>query len=100
MNRREPIDDLCRSQQNKRQREANRKRRNLFLTGLDDRLSMWPGCWMCGGEWTDVEHVIPLSRGGSWLPSNLRPACSSCNASKGNRDWRVFQPYRVKPALP
>lgn len=28
------------------------------------------------------DHVIPLSRGGTAWPANLRPACSACNRSK------------------
>jgi 5-methylcytosine-specific restriction endonuclease McrA len=40
-------------------------------------------CWMCSGEYQEVDHVIPLARGGLHCLSNLRPACRSCNASKG-----------------
>lgn len=43
-------------------------------------------CWMCDAESaTDMDHVIPLADGGSNWASNLRPACRSCNASKGAR---------------
>jgi 5-methylcytosine-specific restriction endonuclease McrA len=39
-------------------------------------------CAYCGGPFEEVDHVIPLSQGGTnWL-SNLRPACSSCNRRK------------------
>jgi hypothetical protein len=37
-----------------------------------------------------VDHVVPLSRGGSHWPANLRPACISCNSRKGAR--RVVVP--------
>jgi 5-methylcytosine-specific restriction endonuclease McrA len=50
---------------------------------LVQRLSMFPGCWMCGGQADTVDHVKPLAAGGPDLLSNLRPACRSCNASKG-----------------
>lgn len=40
-------------------------------------------CWMCGGPWDCIDHVIAIARGGSGWASNLRPACTSCNASKG-----------------
>jgi len=39
-------------------------------------------CWMCGAPWESIDHVKPLSKGGSHWPANLRPACISCNASK------------------
>lgn len=42
-------------------------------------------CWMCGGEATTVDHVKPLSKGGSHLLANLRPACKPCNSSKHAR---------------
>jgi len=39
-------------------------------------------CWMCGAQWESIDHVKPLSKGGSNWPANLRPACLSCNSSK------------------
>src|SRR3990167_9332012 len=30
----------------------------------------------------NVDHVIPIARGGTNWPSNLRPACAACNSSK------------------
>lgn len=53
---------------------------------LQARLSMYAGCWICGcalGEHFHVDHVKPLARGGWHCLSNLRPACASCNVSKG-----------------
>lgn len=38
-----------------------------------------------------LDHVVPLSRGGSNWPANLRPACARCNKSKGKKklsEWR------------
>lgn len=45
-------------------------------------------CWMCGMPATTIDHVLPLSRGGSEWPANLRPACNPCNARKGARSWK------------
>ena len=53
---------------------------------LEDRLSMFSGCWMCGDDVSNglhVDHVKPLARGGWHCLANLRPACPSCNISKG-----------------
>lgn len=49
---------------------------------LEQRLSMFPGCWMCGGPKEVVDHVKPLTKGGPHMLANLRPACKSCNSSK------------------
>jgi len=48
------------------------------------RFSMWGGrCWMCGVlDATQDDHVKPISSGGSHCLSNLRPACTTCNARK------------------
>jgi 5-methylcytosine-specific restriction endonuclease McrA len=47
-------------------------------------------CYLCGCDWDalpskqkHIEHVIPLSRGGTNWPANLRPACEPCNLKKG-----------------
>lgn len=32
-----------------------------------------------------VDHIVPLSKGGTDEPSNLRWACRSCNCARGNR---------------
>lgn len=43
-------------------------------------------CWACGS--TDslcMDHIIPLSIGGSNFAHNLRLLCASCNARKGSR---------------
>lgn len=53
---------------------------------LRAKVAYWGGaCYMCGGEWTDLEHVKPVKKGGGHLLANIRPACRSCNASKSAR---------------
>lgn len=37
-----------------------------------------------------LDHAIPVSRGGTSWPSNLRPACSQCNLSKWTKTWKEF----------
>lgn len=42
-------------------------------------------CYICRAPWQHLDHVIPLSRGGSNWPANLRPACARCNLTKHAR---------------
>lgn len=64
---------------------------------LAQRLSMYAGCWMCGREATEIDHVKPLSKGGAHALCNFRPACGSCNKAKGNR-WPLSEVLRAKVA--
>jgi hypothetical protein len=50
-------------------------------------------CQYCGAEAAkpDVDHVLPLSRGGSNREDNLVTACPTCNRSKNAKtvaEWR------------
>jgi 5-methylcytosine-specific restriction endonuclease McrA len=44
-------------------------------------------CYYCGDSPTrwEVDHFIPLDRGGSGAPENIVMACMPCNRSKGNK---------------
>lgn len=39
-------------------------------------------CSYCGGPHEQLDHAIPLSRGGTNWPANLRTSCTRCNLSK------------------
>lgn len=44
----------------------------------------------CKSKAPSIDHLIPLSKGGSNYPSNLKLACISCNKSRGNKDLEQF----------
>jgi len=50
-------------------------------------------CAYCGVEpFNDIEHVVPLSRGGSDYIGNLLPACRTCNSKKHKKlliEWKA-----------
>ena len=55
-------------------------------------------CAYCGGKSSvlQIDHVEPLSRGGSHTLDNLVPACGPCNNSKNSRDVIDFMQSRGK----
>ncbi|TRZ84908.1 MAG: HNH endonuclease [Streptomycetaceae bacterium] len=58
-------------------------------------------CQYCGSEdATTVDHVVPISKGGTDDPDNLVAACTRCNYSKGNRMGQFFGQPRTPLTLP
>ncbi len=52
-------------------------------------------CVYCGSSQSrEIDHIIPLSRGGEHRLGNLIGACRPCNRSKGGKfvmEWRLLQ---------
>lgn len=45
-------------------------------------------CYYCGADTRGsyhIDHVVPLSRGGTNFPDNIVISCPTCNQSKGNK---------------
>lgn len=55
-------------------------------------------CYLCDKILTEkaaqIEHILPLSRGGNHKPENVKLACKSCNCSKNNKTLTEFKKYR------
>lgn len=51
------------------------------------------------GAW-EVEHSRPLALGGTNHRNNLRPACLSCNRSKGTADTRTARGWNGRTHAP
>jgi 5-methylcytosine-specific restriction endonuclease McrA len=56
-------------------------------------------CVYCGGPSTGIDHITPLSAGGTHTPDNLAPACRSCNLSKHGKPLLHFLLYRSAPPV-
>lgn len=66
--------------------------RNLMTKELKDRIKKRDNytCQACGKYMPDevglhIDHIIPVSKGGKSIPSNLQVLCSKCNGSKSNK---------------
>ena len=42
-------------------------------------------CRYCGEQATQVDHIVPLARGGFDHEANLAASCASCNLAKGSQ---------------
>lgn len=79
------------------------KRRQAESNGCDSGvLIRWRSrqkkvCYICGevAERPHIDHIVPLSRGGSHTEGNWALSCRSCNTSKSNRLLAEFR-YRCK----
>lgn len=87
-----PADQLSTS---KLRRKALERAPGLNRREQRELLAMWQtqsrSCWACPERPTTIDHLIPLSRGGTNYEGNLAPACKSCNSSKGSLlivEWR------------
>ncbi|HGO5815915.1 TPA: HNH endonuclease [Mannheimia haemolytica] len=61
-------------------------------------------CVYCGGVATTWDHFRPLVRNKKPTGyineiSNMVPACSTCNSSKGNNDWKSWLNSETKDSL-
>ncbi|MDA0780661.1 MAG: HNH endonuclease signature motif containing protein [Proteobacteria bacterium] len=59
-------------------KQYGRKWRKLRLWFLKQN----PLCVVCGTAGTDVDHILPLSKGGTNELSNLQTLCHSCHSRK------------------
>lgn len=87
------------NKEKKREDDRKRRARKLAASGshtadqVKARFDYYGNkCIYCGSsDDLQIEHRIPLSRGGSDWSSNLAPACKSCNCSKGTKTEAEFK---------
>lgn len=55
-------------------------------------------CAYCHASATTIDHVVPISAGGSHTKANLVPACKACNSSKHDKPLLVWLATRIRKA--
>ncbi|MFD9904779.1 HNH endonuclease [Streptomyces sp. NPDC059063] len=88
-----------RAYENTRSRQSHRKRRAAIARGQNAaaitrkalRKAGQGQCVRCLGVYRasliDVDHIIPLSRGGEDVASNVQLLCKTCHKRKTNEDF-------------
>jgi len=73
--------------ENCRKCAKQRRARGVKYTKWEHVKARWDyyagGCYLCGKPADTLDHVIPIARGGTHFPANLRPSCRTCNSRKG-----------------
>ena len=52
-------------------------------------------CAYCGGNNDEIDHIIPLARGGDNSHGNILPVCAKCNSSKIDALLDVWYPKQI-----
>jgi hypothetical protein len=67
-------------------------------------ISRGHSCVYCGSaSGIQLDHVIPISKGGPDTADNMVMVCRACNASKGDKDlyhWWVYEKHLDKDEIP
>ena len=67
------------------QRKALSKELKDFIKNRDNYTCQICGKYMPDEVGLEIDHIIPVSKGGKSIPDNLRVLCSKCNRKKGNK---------------
>lgn len=81
------IDYACtlREYYSKNQRKLMTKELRRKIMIRDNYTCQCCGKYMPDGVGLQIDHIVPISRGGKTVPSNLQVLCSKCNGNKSNK---------------
>ncbi|WP_108664520.1 HNH endonuclease [Euzebya rosea] len=86
----------------KYRRRRERERANGGMAdarAIQSRFDYYGGkCYICRNDADTMDHVKPVSKGGTLWPANLRPACRRCNSRK-DCHWGPVVPLDRIPLL-
>jgi 5-methylcytosine-specific restriction endonuclease McrA len=84
----------AKNSQNRQLRRARLRNARIYKVREKDLLKILRSpCVYCGSKGEQVDHIIPLSRGGSHSIGNLTSSCARCNLTKNNKfvaEWKLY----------
>jgi 5-methylcytosine-specific restriction endonuclease McrA len=84
----------AKNSQNRQLRRARLRNARIYKVREKDLLKILRSpCVYCGCKGEQVDHIIPLSRGGTHSIGNLASSCARCNLSKNNKfvtEWKLY----------
>lgn len=69
----------------KNQRRIMTPKLHRQIKGRDDCTCQICGKYMPDGVGLQIDHIVPVAKGGKTVPSNLQVLCSKCIAAKGKK---------------
>lgn len=66
-----------------KQRKLMTKKLRKEIARRDNYTCQICGKYMPDGIGLHIDHIVPISKGGKTVPSNLQVLCSKCNGRKG-----------------
>ena len=79
------FETTLRKYHSKRQRSLMTPELRRQIAERDNYTCQICGKYMPDGVGLHIDHIVPVSKGGKTVPSNLQVLCSKCNGSKSNR---------------